>query len=181
MKSKPKEQKTVLFKLLQKQFGTGNVEKEKKFQWRNDTKSIPAEYQTIHNALVAYRGLHPVVEKKDIRCDFVIESDKLIIEFDERQHFSEARKISLAHYPDSVVIHFDKSKWKKLCEEKQAKDNDPAYRDEQRALLDSVRDIAAAKNGYTLLRITEWDVDWTLPNAANELKKLLKAAKRTTS
>ncbi|MDR3182269.1 MAG: hypothetical protein LBT89_04990 [Planctomycetaceae bacterium] len=64
MESKAKAQKEALFKLLQTQFGTENVEREKPFQWWDDTEGIPAEYQTIYNALVAYRGIPPVVKRR---------------------------------------------------------------------------------------------------------------------
>ncbi len=46
------------------------------------------------------------------------------------------------------------------CDEINAIDNNPEYRDEQRAFYDSVRDIEAFRNGWMLIRIKEKVVDW---------------------
>jgi very-short-patch-repair endonuclease len=48
----------------------------------------------------------------------------------------------------------------KYCDEIDAHDNHPPYRDEQRAFYDSIRDIEAFRNGWTLLRIKDRDIDW---------------------
>ena len=82
-----------------------------------------------------------------LACDFFIPSENLIIEYDERQHFTEQRAKSLACYPSNQNRGFDKDKWREACENIKATDNDPPYRDEQRAFYDSVRDILAARNG----------------------------------
>ena len=49
-----------------------------------------------------------------LRCDFVCESRKLIIEYDERQHFSEARRIALEAY-EEVGVSYNRSLWIKAC------------------------------------------------------------------
>ena len=67
----------------------------------------------------------------------------MIIEYDERQHFTEQRAKSLAYYPSNRNLGFDKDKWREACENIKATDKDPLYRDEQRAFYDSVRDILA--------------------------------------
>ena len=40
-------------------------------------------------------------------------------------------------------LGFSKDRWVALCEEIQAGDNSPIYRDEQRAFYDTVRDISS--------------------------------------
>lgn len=95
-----------------------------------------------------------------LRCDFVVEDRKLIIEYDERQHFTALRRIALQNYPPDIVLNYSATEWMKYCDEIDAHDNDPLFRDERRALYDSVRDIAAFRNGWTLLRIKYGNVDW---------------------
>jgi len=84
----------------------------------------------------------------------------LIIEYDECQHFTEPRAISLGCYPQNISFAFDIGYWKKECNEIKAKDPNLIYRDEQRAFHDSVRDILAARNGMHLIRIKHGDYDW---------------------
>ncbi|HSB30524.1 MAG TPA: hypothetical protein VLD55_02890, partial [Candidatus Sulfobium mesophilum] len=65
----------------------------------------------------------------------------VIVEFDESQHFTELREISISEYPKDMVLGFDKRKWQSLCSKLKRKDNDPPYRDEQRAWYDTLRDV----------------------------------------
>ena len=86
---------------------------------------------------------------------------KLIIEFDERQHFTPLRATSLQFYPSNTPLGFDKTRWIQLANEIQAGDNSPIYRDEQRAFYDSIRDIIAPRIGLQpVVRIFEEDVLW---------------------
>ena len=99
--------------------------------------------------------------RKNIQFDFVCESMKLIIEYDEWQHFSEARKISLLKYPKNIELYFDKDLWIKACDDNQAKDSE-ANRDERRAFYDSIRDIVFCRGGYKLIRIIHGQIDFKL-------------------
>ncbi len=171
----PVEQKNALQRLLQKKGYI--IETEKRFPWLKtpNKDSIPSEYQKIIKVLENYRGNKNFFKYNySLLCDFVIEKEKIIIEYDERQHFSEARRLSLLNYPTDLVFHFPIDKWIKYCEEIQAKDNNPADRDEARAFYDSVRDIQAAKNGYKLIRIKHGETDWTSTEAEQKLEELLK-------
>ena len=164
--SKSKIQKEALLILLQKQFG--QVVCESKFDWLNtpskscDPSDYPPDYRAIIKALCEHRNKPDFcnVRPSDgkLSCDFAIEEHKLIIEYDERQHFTSARKIALQNYPADVVLHFSSSDWIKHCNEIDAHDNDPLYRDEQRAFYDSIRDIEAFRNGWTLFRIKDGDI-----------------------
>jgi hypothetical protein len=121
-----------------------------------------SDYGKIIKALSKFRG-HDNFNSNNRKpeCDFVITSKRIIIEYDERQHFSKAREISLSNYPEDIKTFFDKSKWIERCQNINAKDNDPKDRDERRAFYDSVRDIEAYRNGWYLIRFFHGEVDWS--------------------
>lgn len=167
-------QKNDLQKLLQKHYGI--IEIEKKFDWLKtpNQDNLPKEYLQIVKALSEYRNQNGFREKSHkLPCDIVLEDYKLIIEYDENQHFTKARQISLENYPDNVKLDFSKNEWINACKKLNAKDNNPFDRDERRAFYDAVRDIEAFKNGYKLIRIKHGDVDWEGHNAKQDLEKLI--------
>lgn len=84
--------------------------------------------------------------------DFYIPSLKLAIEFDERQHFSAERAVSLAAYKGRVQTGFDVREWIERCNTIKAVDADPVWRDWQRAYRDAMRDMLAARHGVRLVR-----------------------------
>lgn len=171
-------QKNALQLLLQQCFGY--IEVEKKFEWLKtpDKNNIPNEYKSIKFSLEKYRNYTEFYKSNyQLSCDIVVENLKLIIEYDENQHFSFARKISLENYPKDINLFYSKESWIESCKIINAKDNDPKDRDEKRAFYDSVRDIEAYKHGYKLLRIKHGDVDWENPDAINILKKIISALK----
>ena len=169
------EQKNALQLILNRLFD-GEIVCEKTYPWLKTPEQIEGAYEKVYNALYAYRG-NTTFAKKNValRCDFVCESRKLIVEYDERQHFSEARRISLESYEDVGVL-YDRSLWIKACEDIKAKDNNPINRDEIRAYYDSVRDIACYENGYTLVRIMHGQIDFEAATAKDKLQNLLKKA-----
>lgn len=57
-----------------------------------------------------------------------------------------------------------------------ANDPTPPYRDEQRAFYDSLRDVGAAANGYTLIRLMHGAFDWQHPGAPGALARVLEQA-----
>jgi hypothetical protein len=97
----------------------------------------------IYNALVAYRGFDSFVRSNSLpRCDFFVSgSPSFIVEYDERQHFTKPRLITLDRVPAGYKLGFEIAFWRRECERIQARDNDPPYRDEQRAWYDVLRDI----------------------------------------
>ena len=98
---------------------------------------------------------------RKLAFDFYVPKVDLVIEFDERQHFTPPRAASLLAYPDDVELGFDRQRWISLSEQIKAGDNSPIYRDEQRAFYDSIRDITAPKFGLRpVIRIFEEDVIW---------------------
>ncbi|MEM5798589.1 MAG: hypothetical protein QXP39_00890 [Candidatus Aenigmatarchaeota archaeon] len=168
------EQKNALQRALQKRFGI--IETEKKFEWLKtpDPEQLPIEYKKIVDALIKYRNQKTFLKPNyPLACDIVIEQHKIIIEYDENQHFSQARKITLENYPENIKLYFDKDYWIDQCKKINAKDNYPVDRDEKRAYYDAVRDIEAFKHGYKLIRIKHGDFDWASENAIDYLNKII--------
>lgn len=168
-------QKNALQKLLQR---IDVIETEKGYEWlRTPSKeSISKDYKKIINGLVKVsKNQEFLKNSKKLNFDIVIEKLKLIIEYDERQHFTVARAVSLKNYPETIKLQFDKRYWIHKSELIKAVDNDKNSRDRDviRALYDSVRDIEAGKHGYKLIRIKHGDFDWESEKAFDRLKSLI--------
>ena len=98
--------------------------------------------ENIYNKLQEYRGHKKFVRSKKIpNVDYYVKN-QFILEFDESQHFTKPRLITLENYSDKLSIGFEKMKWIELCRNLNKKDNDPPFRDEQRAWYDTLRDFA---------------------------------------
>jgi copper chaperone CopZ len=98
-----------------------NVEDYKDFPFYQKLKEILLELQK-------YRGHKDFVRTPTIsRCDFFVPNPGFIVEFDESQHFTSPRKMTLEHYPEKLELGFDKKKCVVLCERINAKDNTPPY------------------------------------------------------
>ena len=174
-------QKNAIQKLLQRHYG--HIETEKKFDWLKtpNQTNLPKEYLQMVKSLSQYRNKNDFQKSNfKLPCDIVLEDLKLIIEYDERQHFTKARQITLENYPASINFYFSKDNWIFACEKINAKDNSPIDRDETRAFFDAVRDIEAFKNGYKLVRIKHGDIDWEVDGAENHLKKLIPTTNNET-
>jgi very-short-patch-repair endonuclease len=176
--SSGKMQKDFLIKLLKQRFG--RVITEAKFDWLkvpdrvSEDSVLDGLYENLALSRDHYNFSTPGYK---LACDFFIPSENLIIEYDERQHFTEQRAKSLAHYPPDLNLSFDKDKWCEACKNTKATDNDPIYRDEQRAFYDSVRDILAARNGMTLIRINDGDYDWESESGVGTMDNLVNCPK----
>ncbi|MCX6158004.1 MAG: hypothetical protein NTY74_08520 [Ignavibacteriae bacterium] len=103
------------------------------------SKSLNDIFTEIQN----YRGFNKFIRAKKLpNVDFFIKNPGFILEFDETQHFTKPREISLANYPNTLKVSFATTKWRNLCDKIDKKDNDPPFRDEQRAWYDTLRDFA---------------------------------------
>jgi len=74
--------------LLQEHFG--HIETEKKFDWLKtpDHSNLPEEYVKIVSALSSYRNQTGFQKSHyQLSCDIVLDDHKIIIEYDEYQHF----------------------------------------------------------------------------------------------
>lgn len=159
------ECKETIRKLLEKIYG--KVEQNYRF----DVGTTPEDFRhtpyyeqllEIYEALHAYRGFKEFVKARSLPpCDFFIPNAGNIVEFDESQHFTAARKIALSHYPVNVELGFNRERWMMLCEKINAMDNDPPFRDEQRAWYDTLRDfLPAMKNLKPTVRLLARDFPW---------------------
>lgn len=167
------QQKKYIQNLLYELFG--EVEIEKRFSWAT-TPREESIYMNIIANIEKISGTRSFAYKKHkLAFDFVCEKKKLLIEYDERQHFSEQRKIALLSYPSDLYLNFDKKKWIKACDDinaKMKKKNSP-FRDETRAFYDSVRDIEACRHGYKLIRIMHGQFDFSREDAKKYLLELI--------
>jgi len=173
-----RECKQTIERMLRKIYG--DVERNYKF----DIGTLPEDFKEsllcykimeIFSALKKYRGHEDFVLISNLpRVDFYVPNPGFIVEFDESQHFSACRKESLLRYPDTLEIGFDVNRWINLCEKIGAKDNDPPYRDEQRAWYDTLRDfIPTIKQLNPTIRLFSKDFHWCNlnPEVQSEIKK----------
>lgn len=124
----------------------------------------------IYSALQDYRGNTEFFRVNKLpNVDYYIKEHDIILEFDESQHFTPLRKLALEKYPDELKIGFNKEKWINLCESINAKDNDPIYRDEQRAWYDTLRDFTPSiLNLNPTIRLYSKDHIWCELDANKE-------------
>lgn len=164
--------KETVKELLQRIYG--KVEQNYQFQIGTHLEDFSnasrySELKQIYKALEDYRGLKDFVRTKTLpNCDFFVPNPGLIVEFDESQHFTVARKIALELYPNKMGIGFSTKKWIELCEKINAKDNYPPYRDEQRAWYDTLRDfLPEIKSLNPTIRLFARDFSWCSLNPNN--------------
>ena len=164
--------KETIKKLLEKIYGKVKV------NYKFDIGVFPEDFKNtrhykdleeIFKALQNHRGFREFVKAKTLpNCDFFIPNPGFIIEFDESQHFTLSRKITLEKYPDNLNLGFSREKWMRLCEKINAKDNDPPYRDEQRAWYDTLRDFLPSILGLNpTIRLYAKDFVWCSLNSDN--------------
>jgi hypothetical protein len=96
------------------------------------------------------------IRNKGLALDIWLPGANIAVEFDERQHFSEERGVSLDAYPDTK-FPFDVGLWRNRCTPK-IYDIDPPGRDWQRAFRDAVRDLRCRANGLRLVRVHYQDM-----------------------
>ncbi|MGC9517471.1 MAG: hypothetical protein ACP5C3_07230 [Methanomicrobiales archaeon] len=137
--------------------------------------------QEIYTSLQKHRGYKNFIRKKNLpNVDYYIVDLEFIVEFDESQHFTKLREIALEKYPAELEVGFDRNKWINLCKTLNRHDNDPKYRDEQRAWYDTLRDFAPSLlNLRPTVRLFAQDHVWCDLDPDNEedqekFKKLLK-------
>lgn len=123
--------------------------------------SVYDALQVIHSELCKYHGFTSFVKTEKLpNVDYYVENPKIIIEFDESQHFTKPREISLRHYPQNLKLGFDREKWKQKCLQLNRQDNDPPYRDEQRAWYDTLRDFSFLTLGIPTIRLLPEEATW---------------------
>jgi hypothetical protein len=164
-----------LIAAIRRNFSDAKVERSD-LPWLRVPKvsQIDGPLARIFEALCNYRG-HTgfATAGRKLRCDIVVPSRHLIVEYDEPQHFTIPRAIALRLYPKDTAICFSRAEWIAHCEAIAARDPDPPYRDEQRAFYDSARDLLAPANGYRVARVKHGALDWQTCDADRELSALL--------
>ena len=126
--------------------------------------TIAPVLRDVAGALEGYRGYGVgtfVRTQMLASCDYWVPDPGLIVEFDESQHFTAPRKLALAVYADGHPLGFAAGRWLELCELHDARDNDPPFRDEQRAWYDTLRDLAPTLEGHLpTVRLYARDLTW---------------------
>jgi len=141
-----KDCKKNVFEFLQKIYGEENVFQNYNLEFPNkvnefEQNDFNSNLDKIYKRLQEHRGHQVFVRSRRLpNVDYYVKN-KFILEFDESQHFTKPRLITLENYPDKISLGFDKKKWIELCEKLNKKDNDPPFRDEQRAWYDTIRDF----------------------------------------
>ena len=181
-----KDCKDRLKELLRKIYG--NVKLNYKFEVGTHTEDFrKTEYyrkiKEIYEALQDNRGFKDFVKAETLPpCDYYIPNPGFILEFDESQHFTKPREIALSRYPEELRLGFDRNRWKNLCEKLNRRDNDPPYRDEQRAWYDTLRDFLPEYRGLKpTVRLFAKDFEWCSldhndPSDVSRFKSLLRSS-----
>jgi hypothetical protein len=126
----------------------------------------------IMASLEDYRGKQAkefLGQKTLQRCDCFATGHNMIIEMDEAQHFTYPRYLSLQKYPENLKTGFDRKRYAQLCKIKNVKDNNPHFRDEQRAWYDTLRDFLPFIIGFKpTIRILLADYEWCSLNPSKK-------------
>jgi|TARA_B100001971_G_C18210154_1_gene550160 hypothetical protein len=160
------ECKNSIYEMLRSIYGTIKIEHKFHISTKlDDYKNLYVfpYLEKIYLSLVKYRGYDDFVKAKTLsNCDMYVVEKDFIAEIDEMQHFSRARLISLMHYPTRLKLNYNIDYWKKLCKKYKVADNNPIYRDEQRAWYDTLRDfLPLIDNSFQpTLRIFSGDYGW---------------------
>ena len=126
--------------------------------------SLATQLERVVAVIEAHRGYRIgdfVRASRLAPCDFWVPDPGFVLEFDESQHFTAPRKAALSAYADDFPLGYSSARWMDLCEHHNATDNDPPYRDEQRAWYDALRDPVPILHGHgPTVRIYAGDLAW---------------------
>ena len=138
-----------------------------------ESTAIGATLKQIREALAAWRGHRNFIKSIHVPpCDFYVADPPFILEFDESQHFSRARGIALELYPKALPVKFSVARWRELCTEIDAVDDQPFDRDERRAWYDTLRDLVPIVHGFgPTVRLYQGDREWCGLDPVNSLDR----------
>ena len=148
-----KECKIRVRQLLERLYGT--CVRNHQFRWPTGLTayagtSIGSALRDVARVLEEHRGFGMaefVTSGELAGCDYWVPDPGFIVEFDERQHFTSPRRLALSVYANVYSLGFSAQRWLDLCGRHEARDNDPPYRDEQRAWYDTLRDLVPSIKG----------------------------------
>ena len=165
--------------LLDRIYGT--CVRNHRFPWRTGFAayagtSIASVLRDVAGTLEGHRGygVGTFVRARMLAgCDYWVPDPGFIVKFDEIQHFTAPRRLALAQYADGRPLGFAAGRWQELCERHDARDNDPPFRDEQRAWYDTLRDLVPSIMGLQpTVRLYARDQVWcSLDLDSNEDRK----------
>ena len=163
-----RECKRRVREMLERIYGT--CHSNHAFEWPTtpdayDGTSIGVALRNVAAALHSFRGfgVSDFVRQRTLApCDFWVPSPGFVVEFDEGQHFTRPRKLALQAYADEQSpLGFSGQRWTTLCERHDARDNNPPFRDEQRAWYDALRDLVPSTRGLMpTVRLYARDAVW---------------------
>lgn len=132
--------------------------------------SIGRLLERIQSELGNFRGHRDFIKSAQVPpCDYYVSDPPFILEFDENQHFTRPRLIALSLYPDDLKLGFSPSRWRELCSETNAEDNQPFDRDERRAWYDTLRDLVPTVYGFEpTVRLYAGAYPWCSLDAASD-------------
>src|SRR4051812_11033017 len=88
--------------------------------------AVGAALQNIRIALGDSRGHRDFIKSAQMPpCDYFVVDPPFIVEFDENQHFSQARLVTLLNYRENLAVGFSVWRWQELCREIGAVDDIP--------------------------------------------------------
>ena len=165
----------------------GQCVPNRRFIWSTQISSyvdtpVHGQLQRVVAAIEAHRGYRIADFVRASRlapCDFWIPDPGFVFEFDESQRFTAPRRAALSAYADDLPLGFSPARWETLCERHNASDNDPPYRDEQRAWYDTLRDLVPIIHGYgPTVRLYAKDLAWCMldPTKATDRKRFAEIA-----
>nr|WP_146249108.1 MULTISPECIES: hypothetical protein [unclassified Curtobacterium] len=126
-----------------------------------------------------------------LRGDFLHVATRTVVEIDELQHFTTARRRTLVAYPPQLSLGFDLNEYLQLCDEWSSRADlqyahrpavgfGPGGRQRQRAYNDALRDIALPALGYApVVRIATPDRDGETAYARVRAELLSRTTTRT--
>jgi len=165
--------KNVVERMLKKIYG--DVKPNYKFNIGTNPENFRdtphyEDLKRIFTNLQNYRGNKDFVYTDTLpNCDYFVPNPGFVVEFDESQHFTIPRKISLLSYPYKSESGFSLGQWAFTCDKTIATDNDPYYRDEQRAWYDTLRDFLPELTGNLkpTVRLYSKEMQWCSLNPDN--------------
>ena len=157
--------KQRVFELLRAIYGDCRTNQQ--FPWPAQPEAyantaIGDALQRIRIAVGDLRGHRDFIKSPTVPpCDFFVSDPPFILEFDESQHFSRPRLVTLSSYPANLNLGYGISRWQDLCREIGAVDDMPFDRDERRAWYDTLRDLVPALHGFKpTVRLYAGAFDW---------------------
>lgn len=119
--------------------------------------------QRVYGALTGMALPEAMPPRERRRLDIIVthtDGSRQIVEFDEGQHFTAARRLTLEHY-DGLRAGFDVEEWKRRCDELSGRERGggfarprpplfpgPGGRHRQRAFRDLLADIVPREHGW---------------------------------